>query len=349
MNRKYPHIRSSAQSPEPLRFGGASSAVRGTTCGAVFIAVIFAVVSAIPGDTSLRTAGQLAARTIPDVAAVQEDLEARIAERLSATGAEFGFAYRDLETGAGILLSPDTEFHAASMMKVPVMVRLYRMADAGSLDLDAPLPVSNEFTSIYDGSTYSLTWDDDSDSTLYARTGDAIPTRELIDLMIGRSSNLATNILIDLADPDSIAAMLEDFGAQGMKVLRGVEDTPAYRHGMNNTTSARGLLELYTALVRGTAASPASTGEMLDILLRQEFNEMIPAGLPADVPVAHKTGWITEIDHDGGIVFPPGGSPYVLVILTRGVEDAAVTRRAGADVSRMIWESRAAAGTARPE
>ncbi|MBK5097718.1 MAG: serine hydrolase [Gemmatimonadetes bacterium] len=265
---------------------------------------------------------------------------------MSATGAEYGFAYRDLETGAEILLGPDTEFHAASMMKVPVMVRLYRMADAGTLDLDAPLPVRNEFTSIYDGSTYPLTWDDDSDSTLYALTGTAVPTRELIDLMITRSSNLATNILIELADPDSIAAMLEEFGAQGMKVLRGVEDIPAYRHGMNNTTSARGLLELYTALGRGTAASPASTRAMLDILLGQEFNDAIPAGLPAGVPVAHKTGWITEIDHDGGLVFPTVGSPYVLVILTRGVEDEAVTRRAAADVSRMIWESRTAAGSA---
>ncbi len=345
MNRKYSHIRSSTQSPGPLRFGGASSAVWGTTRSVLFIAAISAVLCAI----SPRSAGQLAARTPGDRTAVQEDLAARIAERLTAAGAEFGFAYRDLETGSEILLSPDAEFHAASMMKVPVMVRLYRMADAGSLDLDAPLPVRNEFTSIYDGSTYSLSWDDDSDSTLYARTGDAVPTRELIELLIERSSNLATNILIELADPDSIAAMLEELGAQGMKVLRGVEDTPAYRHGMNNTTSARGLLELYTALGRGTAASPASTREMLDILLRQEFNEMIPAGLPADVPVAHKTGWITEIDHDGGIVFPPGGSPYVLVILTRGVEDTAVTRRAGADVSRMIWESRTAAGTARPE
>ena len=357
MKKKYSHIQSSTQSHERLGFGPTCSAVCGGACNtkwnAAFLAMIMAafmaVIIAVPGATLVHAAGQLAARTVPDGTAVQDDLQARIAERLSATGAEFGFAYRDLETGAGILLSPDTEFHAASMMKVPVMVRLYRMADEGSLDLDAPLPVRNEFISIYDGSAYALTWDDDSDSTLYARTGEAVPTRELIDLMIKRSSNLATNILIELADPDSIVTMLEDFGAQGMKVLRGVEDIPAYRHEMNNTTSARGLLELYTALGRGTAASPASTREMLDILLRQEFNEMIPAGIPADVPVAHKTGWIPEIDHDGGIVFPPGGSPYVLVILTRGVEDTAVTRRAGADVSRMIWESRTVAGTAQPE
>ncbi len=271
--------------------------------------------------------------------AVAGDLATRIEDRLVAIDAEYGVAYRNLGSGDEILLNPDEEFHAASMMKVPVMVRLYRMADAGSLDLDAPLTVRNEFTSIYDGSSYALTMDDDSDSTLYALVGDAIPTRALIDLMIKRSSNLATNILIELADPDSIATMLDGFGAQGMRVLRGVEDIPAYRNGMNNTTSARGLLELYTALGRGEAASPASTREMLDILLGQEFNDAIPAGLPEDVQVAHKTGWIPEIDHDGGIVFPPSGAPYVLVILTRGVEDTAVSRQAAADVSRMIWES----------
>jgi beta-lactamase class A len=125
-----------------------------------------------------------------------------------------------------------------------------------------------------------------------------------------------------------------------MRVLRGVEDIPAYRAGLNNTTTARGLLELYTALGRGNLAGPAATEEMVDILSEQEFNDAIPAGLPPGIPVAHKTGWITAVDHDGGIVLPPGGSPYVLVILTRGVEDERVTRRAAADVSRLIWEYR---------
>jgi len=328
---------SGTQTPRQPRFGTTFSVV----CGAVFVTVVCAAF--------LYTTGRLSASTPAAEWTAHEDVAAKIADRLSATGAEFGFAYRDLESGDEILLSPDREFHAASMMKVPVMVRLYRMADAGSFDLDAPLPVLNEFTSIYDGSPYSLTWDDDSDSTLYARVGDAVPTRELIHLMIERSSNLATNILIELADPDSIAAMLEEFGAPGMKVLRGVEDIPAYRNGMNNTTNARGLLELYTALGHGNAASPSSTREMIDILLRQEFNDAIPAGLPEDVRVAHKTGWIPEIDHDGGIVFPPGGSPYVLVVLTGGVEDEQVTRLAVADVSRMIWESRIAAAKGRPE
>ncbi|NNK48934.1 MAG: serine hydrolase [Gemmatimonadetes bacterium] len=278
--------------------------------------------------------------TSGEVPPARTDLAAAISDRLRATGAEYGVAYRDLETGEEILLNPDSEFHAASMMKVPVMVRLFRMADARQLELDASIEVRNDFTSIYDGSPYSLTRDEDSDSTLYARIGATATPRELIDLMIRRSSNLATNILIGIADPDSIASMLAGFGAQGMKVRRGVEDIPAYRNGLNNTTTARGLLDLYTALAGGSAASPSSTRQMLDILVGQEFNDAIPAGLPAGVPVAHKTGWITSIDHDGGIVFPPDESPYVLVVLTSGVEDRTITRDAAAEVSQLIWEAR---------
>jgi len=269
---------------------------------------------------------------------------ARIAERLAETGAVFGLAYRDLGTGEEVLIYPDAEFHAASMMKVPVMVRLYRMADAGTLGLDAPVEIRNAFTSIYDGSTYYLTPDEDSDSTLYEMVGGGATTRALIDRMITRSSNLATNLLIDIADPDSVDSMLESLGIAGVRVLRGVEDIPAYRNGMNNTLTARGLLELYSALARGRAAGPEATAEMLDVLSRQEFNDAIPAGLPEGVRVAHKTGWITAVDHDGGIVMPPGESPYVLVILTSGVEDETITRKAAADVSRMIWETRQAAG-----
>jgi beta-lactamase class A len=259
---------------------------------------------------------------------------------MEETGADFAVAYRDLDTGEQFLLRPDLEFHAASMMKVPVMARLYRMSDAGALDMDAPVPIRNEFTSIYDGSRYSLDPGEDSDSTLYARVGAEATMRELVGRMIAHSSNLATNLLIAIADPDSITVMLEAFGAGGMHVLRGVEDIPAYRAGMNNTTSARGLLELFTALGRGDIARAESTREMLEILSAQEFNEGIPAGLPAGTPVAHKTGWITAVDHDGGIVLPPDGGGYVLVILTSGVEDEEVTRRAMADVSRLVWEHR---------
>jgi beta-lactamase class A len=268
-------------------------------------------------------------------------LEARISAVMGESGARFGIAYRDLRSDELLLINPDEEFHAASTMKTPIMMRLYRMADAGGLQLDARVVVRNQFTSIYDGSIYELTTDDDSELSLYDRIGDRVPVLELIELMIAYSSNLATNILVETADPDSIAAMLEAYGAGGMKVLRGVEDIPAYSHGLNNTTTARGMLEMFTALGRWRMASKRSTREMLQILLMQEFNGMIPEGLPPDTPVAHKTGWITAVDHDGGIVDPFGAAPYVLVVLTSGVEDPEVTRAAGAEVSRLVREWRA--------
>ena len=279
----------------------------------------------------------------------ENELASAISERLARTGADFAVAYRDLQTGDELLIDPDVEFHAASMMKVPVMLRLHRMADWGQIDLDTPIEVKNEFTSIYDGSSYSLSADEDSDSTLYSLVGSEVTIRDLMDRMITSSSNLATNILIELADPDSIAPMLAYLGADGMKVLRGVEDIPAYRNGLNNTTSARGLLELFSALARGQTATSAATSEMVKALLRQEFNDAIPAGLPEGTPVAHKTGWITAVDHDGGIVMPAGRTTYVLVILTSGVEDETVTRAATADVSRIIWEARLAAEEASKE
>ncbi len=268
-----------------------------------------------------------------------DSLGARIEARLDETGLEFGVAYRDLGSGREVLLNPDREFHAASTMKVPVMVRLFRMAERGALSLDDSLRITNRFTSIYDSSTYRLSPEDDSDPALYDRVGDPVPVRELVQRMIARSSNLATNELIRLADAAETRAMLERIGAGGLQVLRGVEDIPAYRQGINNTTTARALLELLSALARGALAGQDATREMISILEAQHFNEGIPGGLPDSVDVAHKTGWITGIVHDAAVVEPPGRAPYVLVVLTRGEVEAERTRRAIADVSRMIWEA----------
>jgi beta-lactamase class A len=155
--------------------------------------------------------------------------------------------------------------------------------------------------------------------------------------MITRSSNLATNILIAFADArraDSTAHLL---GARDIQVRRGVEDGKAYAAGLNNTTTARDLAALLMAIETNTAASRASCDSMRAILMRQEFNGEIPAGLPRGTPVAHKTGSITAHLHDAAIVYPPGRSPYVLVVLTRGVSDERVARSMIADVSRLVW------------
>ena len=163
--------------------------------------------------------------------------------------------------------------------------------------------------------------------------------------MITRSSNLATNLLIERADPVRIRATLAEIGAEGMEVLRGVEDLPAFRQGLNNTTTALAfarVLEYLARCERGEDArlglSPVACAEMTDVLAGQHFLDKIPAGLPEGVRVANKTGWITGIDHDGAIVYPSGRAPYVLVVLTRGFEERAIARATAADLSRIVWE-----------
>ncbi len=251
-------------------------------------------------------------------------LEAELRQLIRSYGGdtvEVAVALKDLASGDSLLIDARTVMHAASTMKVPVMLELFRRADAGELDLDAPVPVRNEFRSIADGSTYSLSTDDDSDAELYAQIGGVVPMRRMIELMITRSSNLATNILIEIAEPARIARTLEELNAAEMRALRGVEDGPAFERGMNNTTTAYGFMKVLEAIASGRAASPQATRAMIDILTRQEFQEILPAGLPAGTRVGNKTGWITGIGHDGAIVFPEERPPYVLVVLTRGFQD----------------------------
>jgi beta-lactamase class A len=267
-----------------------------------------------------------------------EALSARIASRVSATpGADVSVSYRDLQTGDSLDLRGDVEFHAASTMKVPVMIEVLRSVDEGRLGLDQEILLINRFHSIVDGSPYALDAMDDSDSSMYARVGQRVPVRELLERMIVRSSNLATNALIELVGAGQANATAHALGAVHIRVLRGVEDGKAFAAGRNNTTTSSDLAVLLERIERGDALRPASARLMKEILLRQELNDEIPAGVPAGTPVAHKTGSITATLHDAAIVYPPGRGPYVLVVLTRNIPDEKVARRMIADISRLVW------------
>lgn len=267
-------------------------------------------------------------------------LRASVERRISAVpGAEAGVWLLDLATGETLAVNAGTRFHAASTMKVPVMIELFRRHDAGALRLDSAIVLRNAFKSIVDGSPYTLDARDDSDSSLYLRTGQRVTLRELNEHMITRSSNLATNAVIELLGADRVDATAHALGATTMQVRRGVEDGKAFSAGLNNTTSARDLGVLMAALARDQAASKASCEAMRAILLRQEFNDEIPAGLPKGTPVAHKTGWITATTHDAAIVYPPGRPPYVLVVLTRAIPQREVAQRLMADISRDVWQT----------
>jgi beta-lactamase class A len=269
-------------------------------------------------------------------------LEQRLREVLPGAASdtlEVSIAVLDLATGDSLLIDGHTVMHAASTIKVPVMLELFRRVEAGEISLQQPVTVSTTFRSIADGSDYSLSASQDSDTSLYQYAGQTRPLLELMERMIVRSSNLATNLLIDLAGPARIGATMREIGAPGVSVLRGVEDTPAFQRGMNNTTTAHGMMRVMGAIAAGHVANPSSTAEMIRILEGQEFQETIPAGLPPGTRVGNKTGWITGINHDVAIVLPEGREPYVLVVLTRGYRNRAAAQAVGRAVSDEVYRT----------
>lgn len=266
-------------------------------------------------------------------------LQKEIANQLTLPRAHFGVAFKDLQTGTVLVLNEKDAFHAASTMKTPVLMELFRQAAEGRFSMEDPVVIKNTFSSIVDGSAYSLNSSDDSEQELYKHIGEKRTIASLAYDMIIQSSNLATNLLIELVKPDSVMTTLKNMGAHDMKVLRGVEDGKAYEKGLNNTTTAYDLLLIYEQMAQEQLVNAAASKEMIRILLDQKFNTIIPALLPADVKVAHKTGSITGIHHDSGIVFLPDGRKYVLVLLSRfDPADEQEAIRAMAGVSKLIYD-----------
>jgi len=259
----------------------------------------------------------------------------RLADSLQA---EIGVAFYDLESGAQFNFNERVVLHAASTMKVPVMIEVFRQAEAGRFSLADSLLVRNEFKSIVDGSAYSMDIGQDSDESIYPEIGRRMTIRQLVEQMITVSSNLATNLLIELVDARNVMKTLRALGMMNMQVLRGVEDGKAYERGLNNRTDAYDMMLTMRAIAEKRAASSEACDEMLEILQRQKFRENIPAGLPEGIVVGNKTGSITRIAHDAAIVFPPGRKPYVLAVLTHKIEDQQVAAQTIAAISRLIWQ-----------
>ena len=266
------------------------------------------------------------------------EVEEIIQDRFSEVEGDFAVAFQSLDNpDEQLLINANEEFHAASTMKTPVMLEVYKQSESGEMNLDDSILVKNEFYSIVDSSTYSLSPEDDSYDALYEQLGAEQSIRDLVYHMIISSSNLATNIVIEEVGADQVTQTLRDLGANDIQVRRGVEDTKAYRQDLNNTTTAHDLMRLFEAIAQHKVVSAEGSQEMIDILLDQRFNDIIPAQLPADVKVAHKTGWITGLHHDSGIVYLPDGRSYVLVLLSKNLTDEEAGVQALADVSKILY------------
>ncbi|WP_332732272.1 serine hydrolase [Flavihumibacter sp.] len=261
-----------------------------------------------------------------------------VAEFNKQPQALFAVAVKDLSSGDTFLYNDQLEFHAASTMKTPVLVEAYKQAKEGKFSLADSMLVKNSFESIVDGSLYSLDSTDDSEKDLYSKIGSRLPISDLLYRMITKSSNLATNLIIDLVKAPNVNASMRKLGASKIQVLRGVEDGKAFAKGLNNTTTAYDLMLIMEAIANGTAVDKKSSEGMIKVLMDQYFRDIILAKLPADVKAATKSGNITAVCHDSGIVFLPDGRKYVIVLLSKGIPDQSVATEILSTVSRIVYD-----------
>jgi beta-lactamase class A len=247
-------------------------------------------------------------------------------------------ALYDVESGAELHYDADRWFHAASTIKVAILLAVYGEIDRGHLAPQSRLHVRNRFLSAYDGSPFRVLADRDADAEVHAAIGKTMRVNELALHMIATSSNLATNLLLDLIGLETVQRTIDRFGLTGLDVRRGVEDEKAYEHGIVNRATANGLVGLLRLVAEEHAFTPELSREMLDILHQQEFKKGIPARLPREVRVAHKTGDISTVAHDAGVVYAPGRKPYVVAILTQWNADAGSRSPTIASISHAVYE-----------
>ena len=266
------------------------------------------------------------------------DAEKKIDSVIAAAGGRFAVAFEDLQTGKKLYRNENEKFHAASTIKTPVMIEVFKQVRMGKFSFDDSLDVINNFSSIVDGSVYSLHSSSDSYDSLYLRIGKKERIGTLLFQMITVSSNLAANLLIQKVGAKNVQKTMDFLGVHDIRVLRCVEDTKAFEAGKNNTVTAKSLALLYEKLARKRILSRKISEEMLGILVHQRFTDMIPARLPKNVTVAHKTGSSPGVQHDSGIVYLPDGRKYVLVVLSKDLPERKTGINAIAQISKIMFD-----------
>jgi len=250
-----------------------------------------------------------------------------------------GIAFYDAHTRIQWSYNGEGVFHAASTMKLAVLVAVFRQIHRGELSLEAPVHVRNRFDSVVAAvPPFSLDLRGEQSRLVARKVNRTLTVGQLVVEMITTSSNLATNLLIDVVSVPVIQQALDELRVEGIKVVRKVDDRAAHRAAVDNIVTADGLLRLLRLIAEGRVYSPEISGQLLEILLKQRYKSGIPAGLPGAAAVAHKTGNISTVHHDAGIVFIGERRPYAVVILTQFPIKVGRTT-AVADLSRGIFQT----------
>jgi beta-lactamase class A len=245
-----------------------------------------------------------------------------------------------------LTVDADCQHYAASTIKLPLVMAAYRLADAGTLDLDAATEIRNEFASARDGSAFAVDRDEDSDVQTWDRLGQPVALRWLAYRAIVRSGNLATNLVLDAVGLEAVQTLLSDLGCYRTTLERGIEDGVARDAGAQNLVTAADLARLLQALwadAHAAARAPAvltqgSAAEILDVLAAQQIADALPRRLPPGTRVAHKSGWVDGVDHDAGIVYHPASGPFVFAMCTTTSLERAEAADVVATAARAAWD-----------
>jgi beta-lactamase class A len=250
-----------------------------------------------------------------------------------------------LRTTDGVVAesAPQAEHYSASTMKLPLVLAAYRLRDRGTLDLDSTVEVHNSFTSQVGGS-FGIDREDDSDEDVWARFGQQVSLRWLCRHSIIRSSNLATNLVLEAVGLEAVGEAVTACRAAGVEVVRGIGDYAAQRTGTSNLVTVAGLNAILLALADGTAADPATCRELLGILADNEVATDVRPGLPPGTWVAHKNGWVSDTVLDAALVRPGGADDrtgeFALSVAISGERPNERSHELIQALARAVWSRR---------
>lgn len=231
---------------------------------------------------------------------------------------------KNLENGEIVTNLGDKRVSSASLIKVPIMCEVLRQVMNGTLRLDQRLVVRSE-----DKVPFSILNELDA--------GNSYSLKDIITLMIIQSDNTATNILIDLVGMDNINSFAKRLGLKNTILQRKMLDFKAREAGLDNFTSAEDMASIYENIYRGYMLNNYLCDLMMDILKKQLDNSMIPLFLPDSAFVAHKTGELSGITHDAGIVVD-NNINYIVCALTWDSDNLYESREAIGRISKIAYD-----------
>lgn len=256
----------------------------------------------------------------------------------AAAPTEVRIAHCLLDADGTVLSSAREEeaFYAASTIKLHVLLAVLREAGAGRVDLDAEVPATRTFTGA-DGEPFTLAGDH-LDPT-HPEPGTPIAVRELARRMIDRSSNEATDQLLELVGLPALAAVVGELGLGATRVERAIGDGSALARGLTNETSAADLARTMHHLVVGLGLAADSRALALEALRAQRI-PVIGTVLREDVRWGSKSGWVDGYRHDVAVLEAPDGQElHVLAVLTSGMEAATADRKVAALARGLLPEA----------